>query len=237
MGVTIDLALAKTHKFGSRDSGDSAELVERPGGGFSVVIVDGQGSGAGAKRLSLMMVGKTVALLNEGVRDGAAARAAHDFLFALRGGKVSAALDIVSVDLASRSVLFTRNSEVPMLVRRNGEFELITDSGGRLGVYRHTRPRVLEFPLEGGFASIQVSDGVANAGKRYGRPFDLLATGREVATRAASASEVADGLLQAALEADCGRPMDDMTVVALRLGPGVATHPIRRLSLSVPLPR
>ena len=90
MGLQITLAIAKTNKYASRESGDTAELIERPGGGFSVVTVDGQGSGGAAKTLSLLITAKAVSLLKEGVRDGAVARAVHDYLFAYRHGKVSA---------------------------------------------------------------------------------------------------------------------------------------------------
>ncbi|MEA2594599.1 MAG: hypothetical protein QOF01_1068, partial [Thermomicrobiales bacterium] len=84
MALAIDVAIAKTNKYASRDSGDTAEVVERPGGGVSVVVVDGQGSGPAAKTLSMLLSSKAVSLLKEGVRDGAVARAVHDSLFAFR---------------------------------------------------------------------------------------------------------------------------------------------------------
>lgn len=235
MPVTIDLAVAKTHKSASRQSGDTVELVERPAGGFSVVVIDGQGSGAPAKSLSLRLAGHATRLLNEGVRDGAAARAIHDFLFALRTGRVSAALDIISVDLSTASVLFTRNSEVPMLLRQNGQFELIQESAGRIGVYRHTRPRVLEYPATPGLLAVLVTDGVIGAGARWGTRFDLLGEVESIVRPEATAEQIASGLLQAAMDADHGRPQDDMSVVVLLLGPAVSSQPVRRLAVSIPL--
>ena len=77
MGHSIELGIAKVNKYASRESGDTAEVVERPGGGISVVVVDGQGSGAAAKALSLMLTAKAITLLKEGVRDGAVARGAR----------------------------------------------------------------------------------------------------------------------------------------------------------------
>lgn len=236
MAVTFDVAVAKTNKFASRESGDTVEVVERPGGGLSVVVVDGQGSGDGAKRLSLMVAGRAISLLNEGVRDGTAARAAHDFLYAQRGGRVSAALDILSIDLASRTVVLTRNSEIPMLLSRAGELELIHDSGGRIGIYRQARPRVLEFPCEPGTLAILVTDGVIQAGKRHGTPFDFAVEAQTLLTPELSAQSIVDRILLEAMSADRNRPGDDMTVVALKVGPGVREHPVRRLFVSVPLP-
>jgi serine phosphatase RsbU (regulator of sigma subunit) len=175
-------------------------------------------------------------MLNEGVRDGAAARAAHDFLYAQRGGRVSAALDIVSIDLQARTVLFTRNSEVPMLIVRDGEAEIVSDSGGRIGIYPYTRPRVIQFPMEAGMAAVLVTDGVANAGTRAGAPADLLSLADDLDVRGTPCQDVTDILLERAMAKDQGRPQDDMTVVVLKLGPGTTRQPIRRLSLSLPLP-
>ena len=75
MPLVIDIAVAKTNKYASRESGDTVEIVERPGGGLSVIMADGQGSGRAAKTLSLLVTAKVAALLKEGVRDSASARA------------------------------------------------------------------------------------------------------------------------------------------------------------------
>ncbi len=78
--MEIKLAVAKINKYASSESGDSVEVVERPNGGISVVMADGQSSGKGAKHISSLVVRKVISLLSEGVRDGAAARAASDYL-------------------------------------------------------------------------------------------------------------------------------------------------------------
>lgn len=235
MTVTFDIAVAKTNKFASRESGDTVEVVERPGGGLSVVVVDGQGSGEHAKRLSLLVAGRTVNLLNEGVRDGTAARAAHDFLYAHRGGRVSAALDILSIDLVSRTVVLSRNSEIPMFVFCDDRWDSITDSGGRIGIYRVTRPKVLEFPCVPGLRALVVTDGVLEAGKRFGAQIDVQEAAVRLLPAALGAVEMADEMLREALRLDRNRPQDDMTVVALRLDSGVEGQAVRRLSVSVPL--
>src|SRR5918998_5042558 len=166
MGLTIDFAIAKTNKYASRESGDTAELVERPNGGVSVVCVDGQGSGPAAKTLSLLVTSKAVALLKEGVRDGAVARGVHDHLFAFRHGKVSASLDILSVDLWTNTVVVTRNGTVPMLIGCAGVYDLVHGEAGPIGRYHLTRPTVLQWPLEAGLQIVLFTDGVAAAGGR-----------------------------------------------------------------------
>jgi serine phosphatase RsbU (regulator of sigma subunit) len=236
MAITFDVAVAKTNKFASRESGDTVEVVERPGGGLSVVIVDGQGSGQAAKRLSLLVAGRAISLLSEGVRDGTAARASHDFLYSHRGGKVSAALDILSIDLVSRTVVLTRNSETPLLLIQNGLLEVVNDSGGRIGIYRQMRPKVLEFPAIPGTIAILLTDGVIHAGQHTSRPFDVTEEVRALLAEDVPIHSLVDRLLQSAMALELNRPRDDMTVVALKVGPGVREQPVRRLFLSIPLP-
>jgi len=76
--LQVQIAVAKAPKYAVLESGDSVEVIERPRGGISVVMADGQRSGRAAKAISNMTVRKAVTLLGEGVRDGAVARATHD---------------------------------------------------------------------------------------------------------------------------------------------------------------
>lgn len=235
--LLVDLAIAKTTKYARRDGGDTAEVIERPGGGLTAVLVDGQGSGRAAKLLSQAVAGKVMTLIKEGVRDGAAARSAHDYLYQYRGGQVSATLDIVSVDLASQTIVLSRNSHCPSLLDDSEGIRLIPSVAGAIGPHRHTRPAIQELPLVTGTRLIVFSDGILQAGQRAGRPLDLPAFLSAPALAGASASPLADALLAAALAADDGRPQDDMTIVALTIQAGSDDQRplIQRLAVSWPL--
>ena len=237
MGLAVELAVAKTNKYASRESGDTAELVERPGGGLSIVMADGQGSGRAAKSLSLMVTSKAVALLKEGVRDGAVARGVHDYLFAYRHGQVSATLDILSVDLQSGTIVVTRNAEASMLLGRGGDYYVVPGASGPIGLYHLTRPTVTQLPLEPGLRLVLVTDGVATAGTRSGRAeLDLAAFAGRHLPADLGAEAIAGRLLDEAVGRDGGRPADDMTVVALALRAHDETMLVRRLAVRVPLP-
>jgi serine phosphatase RsbU (regulator of sigma subunit) len=237
MSITIDIAIAKTNKYASRESGDTAEIVERPGGGMSVILADGQGSGRAAKSLSMQVTAKVAALLKEGVRDGAAARAANDFLFATRHGQVSATLDILSVDLKTNSVAITRNGDTACIIQTSAGVRTYREAERRLGLHSRTRPCIEEEPIVPGLRVLLVSDGVANAGQRsHQSPWDL----NELAaflTSGQSAADLADSILSEAIRRDDGRPGDDMSVVALILRePVAAPLAIRRMAAEVPVP-
>lgn len=236
MPFEIQIAVAKTHKYANRESGDTVELVERPAGGLSVVLVDGQGKGQAAKSLSLLVSAKAVALLKDGARDGAVARVVHDYLHTFRQGRVSATLEILSVDLVTRTVVSSRNSATPLLLRQGDEYELRPARSDSIGIRRHTKPAIDEFAAEPGLRVALFSDGIIHAGDRYGQPFDPLAFAQAHLTGDMTAQELADALLAEALAADRGRPEDDMTTVALTLGPRGEYPPVRRLEMVVPLP-
>src|SRR4030065_2505141 len=114
--MEIQLAVAKINKYATSDSGDSVEVVDRPNGGISVVMADCQRSGKGAKQISSLVVRKVISLLSEGVRDGASPGAASDYLFTERKGKVSATLNILSIDMQTATMVITRNNPAPVLL-------------------------------------------------------------------------------------------------------------------------
>ena len=237
MPFEIQIAVAKTNKYASSESGDTVELVERPTGGLSVVLVDGQGSGQGAKTLSLLVSAKAVALLKEGARDGAVARVVHDHLHAFRHGRVSATLEILSVDLVTKTVVSTRNSHTPLLLWHDGNYELRQSDSSAIGIRRHTKPAIDQFSAEAGLRVAIFSDGIIAAGERHYRPFDPLAfANANLRDPDLTAQQLADGFLAEALAADHGRANDDMTVVALTLGPRREFPHIRRMSAILPLP-
>lgn len=236
MGLAVDLAVAKTTKHGTRESGDTVEVVERLTGGLSVVIVDGQGSGRAAKTLSLLLTAKAVAMLKDGVRDGAVACAVHDHLFAFRGGQVSATLDILSVDPVAKVILLTRNALTPAIVSRGDAIEEFPVSSGPIGRYSQTRPAVTELPMDDGLSLVVVTDGITGAGERRGNgPFDVREFLRLTEVTFQSADELAAIVLNEAIRRDAGRPGDDLTVVALTLRAHEEQTLIRRLALAVPL--
>src|SRR3990170_2039562 len=166
--MEVWVGISKINKYATSESGDTAEVVERPNGGLSVVLADGQSSGRGAKAVSNLVVRKVIALLAEGVRDGAAARAASDYLFTERKGKVSSTLNILSVDQQTSTLVITRNNPVPALIAHNDVIKILSEDSQPVGLYRDTRPIINEVPLEPGLTALVYSDGLVHAGSRNG---------------------------------------------------------------------
>lgn len=233
--MEVRIAVAKVRKYATSDSGDTVEVVEHPNGGLSVVMADGQSSGRGAKWISTMVVRKVITLLAEGVRDGAAARAASDSLFTERKGKVSSTLNILSVDKQTNTLVITRNNPAPVLLATNAETRLLDAISQPVGLYRDTRPIINEINLEPGHTVVMFSDGLVHAGSRSGESMDLVDCVQELLEEEDPSPElIADDLLQHAIVLDQGRPTDDITIVVLRVtsAPGDI---IRRMSVRLPL--
>jgi serine phosphatase RsbU (regulator of sigma subunit) len=216
--MEIQFAVAKVSKYATSESGDTLEMIERPHGGLSIVLVDGQRSGRSAKKISNIVARKAIQLLAEGVRDGAAARAAHDYLYTYRGGKVTATLNIISVDAVTRTLVISRNNESPVIVHtpQRGLF-LLDEPAESLGTRRNVKPDITEIPMELGPLVIAFTDGLRHAGSWHGSGcFDpVQATHELLAAGVSDPQESADSLLQQAVALDSGRPRDDISIVVV----------------------
>ncbi len=234
--LEFQTAVEKINKYASSESGDTVEVIERPHGGLSIVVADGQRSGRSAKIISNIVVRKAISLLAEGVRDGAAARATHDYLFLQRGGKVSAEFFIVSADLISQTLVVSRNARCPILLRKDGEIQWMDEDSEAIGIYRYTKPSIEEIPLCANMTLLVFTDGVWSAGGQSGNRIDLPALLRQVDPYGdCSAEVIADAVLQEAMRLDKGRPRDDATVLVIKVVPNPQRDAVRRMKMRIPI--
>jgi serine phosphatase RsbU (regulator of sigma subunit) len=234
--VQFQAAAAKVHKYAQSESGDTVEMVERPHGGLSFVLADGQRSGRSAKLIANLVARKAISLLGEGVRDGAAARASHDYLRTHRLSQVSADLVIVSLDLASRTLVISRNGP-PVLLFEPAGAQVLNGRTEPLGIHAGTKPTIAEVPLQSGLWAVAFSDGLLDAGVRYGQAMSAEGWLHMVAGWGQlPAEELANRLLDRALELDRGRPEDDVSILVAGVYPGADAREARHLSVCVPVP-
>ncbi len=234
--MEVQIAVAKIEKYASAESGDTLEAVERPNGGVSVVLADGQTSGHGAKAVSRFVVRRVIGLLAEGVRDGAAARAASDALYTEKKGKVISTLNIASVDLHSGTIVLTRNSPAPIFVVRGENTDCLDAESTPLGISRDVRPVISEIEIEAGLTVVIYTDGLMHAGERRGQPMDVCeVVGSLLEDQDPTPQELADALLAYAVRLDDNRPADDISVLVLKVIPRTGDD-VRRMAIRLPLP-
>ena len=233
--MEVQIAVAKINKYASSESGDTLEVTERPNGGLSVVLADGQTSGRGAKAVSMLVVRKVISLLAEGVRDGAAARAASDALYTEKDGKVSCTLNIASIDLESNTLVLSRNNPSPIFICRDEQIDCLDVESSPIGVRRDIRPIITEVEIEPGLIIVMYTDGLTHAGKRRGQPMDVCnAIQAMVEEQEPAPQELADALLAHAVNLDENRPADDVSVVVLKVTTKNGDD-VRRMSVRLPI--
>jgi len=233
--MEIQIAVAKINKYAVSESGDTLEVVERPTGGVSVVLADGQTSGRGAKAVSQLVVRKVIGLLAEGVRDGAAARAASDALFADKAGKVTCTLNVASVDLHSKTIVLTRNNPAPMFICREEQIDSHSEDSASLGTSRNVRPIITELEIQTGLTVIIFTDGISHAGERRGQPMNVSETIRSIIEdQDPTPQQLADALLAHAVSLDDNRPADDISVLVLKVSARMGDD-VRRMSVRLPI--
>lgn len=233
--LRLDLSVIKTNKYASSESGDTVEVVERAKGGVSIIMADGQGSGKSAKLTSNLVVTKAMNLLAEGARDGAVARAAHDFLYTVKNGKVSATLTIVSIDLESKSIIISRNGHIPVLISKENHDEIFAQRTDPIGVHRFMKPEINEISIEKGMTIVAFTDGFLDAGERYDQKLNLDAVWNVMKEKGRTAKDKASQLFDLAMELDKKRPNDDTTILVVHIMEDNHNVPVRSLNMSIPI--
>jgi serine phosphatase RsbU (regulator of sigma subunit) len=233
--LELEIAVAKIPRYGAAESGDTVEMIERPGGGFSVVLVDGQGSGRGAKTLSNLIATRALTQLKDGARDGVVARAAHDYLYTYRMGQVAATLNILSVDFQTGSILVSRNNPAPFYVLSQEGVQIHAEPSSPIGLHPMTKPRITELPVRSHTYVVLFTDGLLKAGERFGEDLEMANFLSGWRVDAGGAQPLAEALLARAVELDREQPADDMSVVVLAVLPVAAEDRVRRLHVRAPL--
>ena len=235
--MEVKIGLAKTSKYATGVCGDSCDIVERPHGGISAVIADGQGNGLAAHHTSSRVVHKAVELISDGARDGAVARAVHDYLYAMKDKKVSCTLTVLSADLDTETLVVSRNSNCPVIVKTE-EYETVYDEDvSPIGVNRHMKPLMYELPLTSGLLVVSYTDGIAHAGrKRTGHEADFEKIMDIIRDNPPEdAAYIAKAIMDYALELDDEKATDDMTVVVLGVTSGSPAEPkIEQIEVTYP---
>jgi len=233
--MEIKIGIAKITKYGMAECGDSIEVAERPSGGISAILADGQGSGKPAKITSSLVVNKAAALIAEGARDGAVARAVHDYLYVVKDGKVSSTLTLLSADLDTQTVVFSRNSNCPVIVKHQYGLDVYDEEISSIGVHKRMKPLMYQIPLEVGMLLVSYTDGIQAAGRKRSKSMDFAKIEQLIAENSAEdVTFIAESILEYALELDDYRPGDDMTVMVMGICDTEMAYKIQRMSVSFP---
>jgi serine phosphatase RsbU (regulator of sigma subunit) len=232
--MEIKISVSKIDQYNSEGSGDTIEVIERPNGGFSLALASGFQNSRASKMVSYSVVKKVISFIADGVRDGAAARAASDALFTQYNGQSLAALTIISVDLQTDTLVFSCNSPAPLYLYHNEVVEKMTTECSLIGSGLDVRPSITEISIEPGLTIIAPSAGMMTAGRENNQNMDLPSSiSSLMEIEHPSPSWISDSLLNQAIRLELDQPQVDLSVVVLQIS---HTHKdnIRRLSVNIP---
>lgn len=233
--MEVKVSIAQTNKYAVSHCGDSVDVVERPQGGVSLVLADGQGSGKSAKTTSSLVVNKAISLIADGTRDGAVARSAHDYLYVLKDGKVSSTLTLISADFATDTVVISRNSNCPVIMKDEFGITFYNENVNSIGVHRSMKPLIYQVPLIEGSIFISYTDGIQAAGKKYGKEIDVDYLKKIIMENSADDTDfIANTILEYALNLDQNRAGDDMTIAVMSIRKKKTENKIKYVNVSYP---
>ncbi|WP_196599355.1 PP2C family protein-serine/threonine phosphatase [Pectinatus frisingensis] len=215
--MEIKVAMAKTTRYAMEFSGDTSDVAERPQGGLSLILADGQGHGLSAHHTSGLVVNRAVSLIGDGTRDGAVARAVHDYLYAVKDKKVSCTLTVISADLDTQTMVISRNSNCPVIIKTDDYVCVYDDNVNPIGVHHHTKPLIYELPITPGMVIVSYTDGIQSAGRKtIGKTADFDKIMDIVKENSAEDVDfIVNSIMEYALQLDGNKAGDDMTVVAM----------------------
>lgn len=232
--MEIDAAIAKISKTGMPQNGDTIEIVERPNGGLSIVMAEVISQTPEKKNITSTIVRKVVGWIGEGVRDGAAARAASDSLFTDHKGLVSACLNIISFDKQSDTIVISRNNPTPIFVFQDGQLNCLGSESHCIGESLNIRPAISEIALSPNTVLVLYSNGVKHAGKSIGLEFDgCMLIQSLLEDQEPTANQIADTLLGEAIRLDQNNPKADLAIIAARVNE-TDHQQIRKMSVCYP---
>jgi serine phosphatase RsbU (regulator of sigma subunit) len=153
----------------------------------------------------------------------------------VKDGKVSATLVILSADMETQTLLLSRNSNCPVLVKNEYGIDCYDETVNPIGVHKYMKPLIQQLPLVSGMIMVSYTDGIQAAGRKRGNSMELAKLQQIITENGPEEVDfIAGSILEYALALDEYRAGDDMTVVALGVCERESPYKIQRISGSFP---
>jgi serine phosphatase RsbU (regulator of sigma subunit) len=196
--------------------GDYYDFVRGPGRVVTLAVGDAAGKGVPAALMGTWVHAGFRSQARRGAAPGQVLSALNRELVALNQPDAFVALLCARVDVSSATFTFANAGLTPPLLRRrDGRFEELTQSGVLLGVAPGARYDDFSVELDAGDTIVLYSDGLTEA-RRGDQEFGPAGVQRVLEAHARQGAEEILRALLAAVQAFTDQPLDDVTVVVLR---------------------
>ncbi len=203
--------VACTRKAGETASGDTHSVIKIDEGRFMVALSDGMGSGEYARQISE----STISLLESFYRakmPSPLVLSTVNKLLTFNKEESFACVDIAIVDLNDGKADIVKIGSPMGFILSGNTVKVLENASLPLGILDALHPATAEYALSENDVLVFISDGISDA---FGASADLYEVLRSIPMH--NPQQLADTLLERALQAYGGVAKDDMTVLAVRL--------------------
>ena len=199
--------------------GDFYDILPLPDGRLAIALGDVAGKGSPAALLMALLLAMLRTLVDEGLEPAALLDRLNVQVSRHSPASRFITLFYAVFDPLTGELTYANAGHTPPLVlRRGGRVDRLTDGGMALGLFEPATYRAFETRLDADELLVVYSDGVTEAEDPSGRPFDEAGLERTIARhRIGGVSQLGQAIFDAvARHADAERFADDLTILLLR---------------------
>ncbi len=203
--------VASHTKTGESASGDTHSVIKIDERRFMIALSDGMGSGEYARRISE----STISLLESFYRakmPSSLVLSTINKLLTFSREETFACVDIAVIDLDNGAADVVKIGSPLGFILSGNTLKILESASLPLGILESLHPDASSYTLQENDVLLFLSDGITSA---FGSSADLYETLKNIP--ASNPQQLADALLQQALDLYGGTAKDDMTVLAVRL--------------------
>lgn len=207
----LQVGIATSTKEGSKVSGDSNIATKLEDGKYLLAISDGM-----ANQSSKIAINMLAKLLKAGFDKETSIKLINSSLIANTKEDMYTTLDIQILDLFVGNMEFIKNGACPTFVKRNKEVQLLKSLTLPAGIVEKSDLIVYDYDLEDGDILVMCTDGIIDANTEYiNKELWVKYLLEDINTD--DAQQIANMVLNEAIDNEFGMKKDDMTVIVAKI--------------------
>ena len=212
----LQVGVATSTKEGSKVSGDSNIEAKLDDGKYLIALSDGMGSGEEANQSSRIAINMLAKLLKAGFDKETSLKLINSSLIANTKEDMYTTLDIQILDLFAGNMEFIKSGACPTFVKRNKEVQLLKSITLPTGIVEKNELIVYDYDLENGDILVMCSDGVIDSNTEYiNKELWVKYLLEDISVD--DAQQIANMVLNEAIDNEFGMKKDDMTVIVAKV--------------------
>lgn len=205
--------IAKTPKTSETVSGDNFSFLTLSNGEFIATLSDGMGAGEQASEESQSVVELMEKFMEAGFREDSAIKLINSVLVLRADQQICSTIDMSVIDLHTGMCDFIKIGAAATFIKRKDWVEIITSTTMPIGVLNEVDFDGISKKLYDGDYIIMVSDGVLDCIQEVEK--ETYVSKFIAGLKATTPQEIADRLLDMALEQNDHVAIDDMTILVV----------------------